>query len=312
MAGGMDWFRWHHGCVTDPKFQLVARKSGASLPDVLAVWAYVLEQASMNADRGSFGAVDAEALDCLFGFPATETRTGDILLAMEDRGLIANGRIAMWEARQPKREREEVTTSTARVQAHRAKKQDETPCNATERQETPRGEEKREEEKTSKSKAEASQRGSRLPADWNPTEEEILFCKTERPDLNAEVVAHCFRDFWVGKPGKDGRKTDWAATWRNWVRNEKVKTPAKSGGSAPWWSSDALILAKGAEMGMKPHNGEYMPSFKGRVQAAIDNGGKPPPPPRSNITTFAADEKEYVKPSDVPPLKSFLKPREAA
>ena len=43
---GMDWFRWHHGSVTDPKFQLVARRAGASLPDVLAVWAYVLEAAS--------------------------------------------------------------------------------------------------------------------------------------------------------------------------------------------------------------------------------------------------------------------------
>jgi hypothetical protein len=101
MAGGMDWFRWHHGCVTDPKFQLIARKSGASLPDVLAVWAYLLEQASTNADRGSLGAIDGEAVDCMFGFPDTETRTGDILLAMEARGLIANGRIAMWEARQP-------------------------------------------------------------------------------------------------------------------------------------------------------------------------------------------------------------------
>ena len=31
MAGGIDWFRWHHGSVTDPKFQLVARKSKQAL-----------------------------------------------------------------------------------------------------------------------------------------------------------------------------------------------------------------------------------------------------------------------------------------
>lgn len=37
MAGGIEWFRWHHGSVTDPKFQLVARRSGARLSDVLAV-----------------------------------------------------------------------------------------------------------------------------------------------------------------------------------------------------------------------------------------------------------------------------------
>ena len=24
MAGCIDWFRWHHGSVTDPKFKLIA------------------------------------------------------------------------------------------------------------------------------------------------------------------------------------------------------------------------------------------------------------------------------------------------
>ena len=104
MAGGIDWFRWHHGSVTDPKFQLVARKSGASLPDVLAVWAYILEKASAADDRGNFGDIDAEALDCLFNFPGTESRTADILAALEARGLVSGGVITSWEKRQPKRE----------------------------------------------------------------------------------------------------------------------------------------------------------------------------------------------------------------
>jgi hypothetical protein len=108
----MHWFRWHHGSVTDPKFQLVARRAGASLPDVLAVWAYLLEQASASADRGSPGSVDAEALDCLFGFPATDTRTADILAAMEQRGLtLPDGSIASWSKRQPRREREDDTAA---------------------------------------------------------------------------------------------------------------------------------------------------------------------------------------------------------
>ena len=71
VAGGMDWFRWHHGSVTDPKFQLVARQAGASLPDVLAVWAYLLETASAAVERGNIGEIDCEAVDCMFGFPAT-------------------------------------------------------------------------------------------------------------------------------------------------------------------------------------------------------------------------------------------------
>ena len=65
-------------------------------------------------------------------------------------------------------------------------------------------------------------RGTRLPADWVPTEDQIAFCKAERPDLNPTAVADRFRDFWIAQPGSKGVKLDWDATWRNWVRNEKA------------------------------------------------------------------------------------------
>jgi len=107
MAGNIQWYRWYHGTCSDPKFALVARRSGASLPDVLAVWAYLLERASAAQDRGSYGDVDHEAVDCMFGFPATETRTADVMAAMEDRKLIGDGRVTQWEKRQPKRERDD-------------------------------------------------------------------------------------------------------------------------------------------------------------------------------------------------------------
>lgn len=147
----MDWFRWHHGSVTDPKFQLVARKSGASLPDVLAVWAYVLETASQAEERGTFGEIDAEALDCLFNFPGTETRTADILKAMQTRDLIEGGQVVAWTKRQPKRERED-NTATERQQRKRDKDGNGgtsavTPSHATSHQDQPRVEESREEKK---------------------------------------------------------------------------------------------------------------------------------------------------------------------
>jgi len=157
----MRWFRWHHGTVTDPKFPLVARRAGASLPDVLAVWAHVLEQASESDERGAFGSIDTEAIDCLFNFPADETRTASILTAMEQRGLIEGGRVVRWDKRQPKRERAD-DSSTARVQAFRDRQRqatgasgkatpttkDEAPGTAVEQQVTPgntqrRGEERR-------------------------------------------------------------------------------------------------------------------------------------------------------------------------
>lgn len=142
MAGGIDWFRWHHGCVTDPKFQLVARKAGASLPDVLAVWAYLLEKASAAEFRGCFGELDCEAIDCLFDL--NEGVTEAILSQMVERKLISDEYVVAWEKRQPKRERE-GDNSTARVQAHRAMKRHETPAATKPNPETPRGEERREE-----------------------------------------------------------------------------------------------------------------------------------------------------------------------
>lgn len=65
---------------------------------------------------------------------------------------------------------------------------------------------------------------------------------------------------------------------------EEILNPpeAKPKAAAAWWASDAAILAKGAELSLAPLAGESMQTFKGRIQAAIDNGGKPPPPPRSS------------------------------
>ena len=98
MAGGIDWFRWHHGSVTDPKFQLVARKSKQSLATIIAVWAFVLEKASASEERGHFGGLDCESVDCMFGLEDGATQA--ILSAMADRGLVDADRVASWGKRQ--------------------------------------------------------------------------------------------------------------------------------------------------------------------------------------------------------------------
>lgn len=91
MANGIDWFRWHHGSVNDPKFGLVAKKAGARVGDVIAVWALVLEQASANVERGLCGDIDCEATDFLLG--ADDGTTVRILEAMRARGLITGGKV---------------------------------------------------------------------------------------------------------------------------------------------------------------------------------------------------------------------------
>lgn len=220
---GMDWFRWHHGSVTDPKFALVARKAGASVPDVLAVWAYILETASQSVERGDFGVVDCEALDCVFGFPATETRTADILKGMEGRDLIAGSRVVAWEKRQPKREREDATNAD-RQAAFRAKQNQVTPDNANDNQKTPRGDKRRVDKKE---EGEGSPNGSRIPADWVMDPEDRDYCVTTRPDLDPDAVALDFVQHWKNTPGAKGRKLSWRLTWQTWVRGQfaKKQTP---------------------------------------------------------------------------------------
>lgn len=55
---------------------------------------------------------------------------------------------------------------------------------------------------------------SELPPDWR----EYLIGK--RKDLDPIETWERFRDYWIAQPGVKGRKSDWAATWRTWVRNE--------------------------------------------------------------------------------------------
>lgn len=88
-------------------------------------------------------------------------------------------------------------------------------------------------EATAKERANApsAKRGQRLPAQWWPSETDIAFAEGERVNWRRE--AESFRDFWHSKAGKDAAKTDWAATWRNWIRRAARTTgptqaPAKS------------------------------------------------------------------------------------
>lgn len=71
-------------------------------------------------------------------------------------------------------------------------------------------------------------KGSRLSKDWVIPIEYVDFCNKERPELNAENIAEQFKDYWIGVAGAKGVKTDWFATWRNWVRNQKINYQSKT------------------------------------------------------------------------------------
>lgn len=62
-------------------------------------------------------------------------------------------------------------------------------------------------------------RGSRLPAEWRLPKPWGEWAVTEGMAESAvRRQADRFHDYWIGKPGREGVKLDWQATWRNWVR----------------------------------------------------------------------------------------------
>lgn len=112
----MNWLRWHHGTVTDPKFAIVAQRAETTRANVISVWAYLLETASQADERGNVTRRDAEETAVTLDLKTTLIEA--IFEAMQSKGLIENGHLAAWSRRQPKRE----DSSRERTRAYRAKK----------------------------------------------------------------------------------------------------------------------------------------------------------------------------------------------
>ena len=78
-------------------------------------------------------------------------------------------------------------------------------------------------------KKSSAAKGSRLPADWQLPKAWGEWALQEAPTWAPEQVrkvAERFREYWIAKPGREGFKADWLATWRNWVRREAERTSA--------------------------------------------------------------------------------------
>jgi hypothetical protein len=59
---------------------------------------------------------------------------------------------------------------------------------------------------------------SRLPDDWNLTQERRRIAETEGADATRTFAN--FTDYWKSAGGQKARKHDWDAAWRIWCRRE--------------------------------------------------------------------------------------------
>lgn len=234
-----EWFRSWHGAPTDPKWLGVARKAGVASGIAVAVAWALMDRASQAEMRGSIEGYDADGLACFFGCEAEQVDA--IVAAMDEKGILVDGRFSNWEKRQPKRE----DNSTERVRKHRerAKSQlehDETRCNApdtdTEKEEdiSPIAPLPGVGDTSSSTKPEvdaeapsatdgeprkAGKRGRRIDPAWKPDEAGRAFAAaTGIPAGDIDRLAAEFVDYWAGVGGAKGTKVDWPATWRNRCR----------------------------------------------------------------------------------------------
>lgn len=113
----------------------------------------------------------------------------------------------------------------------------------------------REEKNSPSLRSGEGERATRLPNPFDLPDDYRAFCQAERPELDPDRVAAKFADYWHGKPGKAGTKTNWLATWRNWVREERgpPRLPL-SASSEPAWRAEQRQRTQIAAPGVAVQN----------------------------------------------------------
>ena len=98
-----DWVRLWHDMPTDPKWRTIARKSGQRVGDVIAVFNFVICNASGNAtERGKLKNFDCD--DVASALDLQEADVAAIMDAMRGKVIDDDDKLTGWEKRQPKRE----------------------------------------------------------------------------------------------------------------------------------------------------------------------------------------------------------------
>ena len=137
------------------------------------------------------------------------------LIASEEDGNIPDSKTLAFRLRMSEKQTSECISKLSHwlehddINAISERYQDDAPETETERE-------------TEKEERQKSNRGSRLPADFALPTDWIAFCQEERQDLNPQKVFAEFKDYWTALPAGKATKTDWTATWRNWVRRQSA------------------------------------------------------------------------------------------
>lgn len=203
------WVRLWHDMPTDPKWRVIARRSGRSISEAMSVFTFLMVNASANADeRGKTKNISAEDIAAALDM---ETQDVDVILDAMEGKVIENGALTGWEKRQPKRE----DNSAERAKKWREERK-RTQANAQERPDIEIDSDIDIEPKGSLPPKPKAKRATALPDDWQPEMvgeiREIVsgWTKEEFKDQLANFKDHAKAN---GRTQKD-----WPAAFRTWAR----------------------------------------------------------------------------------------------
>lgn len=202
------WVRLWHDMPTDPKWRVIAKRSGQRVGDVIAVFNFLMVSASANAsERGRTH--DFESEDVAAALDLESSDVDAIIKAMTGKVLDTDGRLTGWEKRQPKRE----DSSADRAAKWRAERK-RTQTNASERPEIDTDTEvDRKKEKVTPS----PKKGSHFPLDWKPCAKDTQYAASK--GLTPVEISRCEEDFRDHSLAVGNRKsTDWSLNWNRWCR----------------------------------------------------------------------------------------------
>lgn len=74
-----------------------------------------------------------------------------------------------------------------------------------------------------KKESEPKKTATTIPKDWQPTEDDIEFCRREKPTLDWRRVQTSFVSYYLSQTGRNAKSSDWSARWRYWVSNARVE-----------------------------------------------------------------------------------------
>lgn len=87
-------------------------------------------------------------------------------------------------------------------------------------------------------------RGTRLQHPFVLTNDMIKWAVEKYPLVDFHLQTEAFIDYWTSQPGQKGVKSDWIATWRNWIRNSRpTLQPAKPVQNNDWMIAKPIELS---------------------------------------------------------------------